>query len=230
MRATPTQQAQQFRTLVQSPKTEENFAVIGRELGKTAEGRDALKTAFTEILTTTKPGDIGNKYTNRIRPAMQASGVYTPDQIKFIDDAVNGITEVEAAISRAMRRADAIPGVETRAQELTRLVQDEVNQMKGGAVFTSIIGGLATAPFSQLGGAGGAIAGVAGATLLPRYRDYGANIRKAVSDIISDPKRLQQVLNAPPDKRATLLQGMMRSGLYSAAIVSPPEVPEDAAR
>lgn len=228
--ATPTEQAQQFRTLLLSPKTEENFAVIGRELGKTAEGRAALGEAFKETLTTTRAGEMGAKYKDRIRPAMQASGIYTPDQIAFIDDAVNGITQVEQAISRAMRRADSIPGIETKAQELTRLIQQEVNQMRGGAVVTSVLGGLALAPVSQLGGAGGALAGVAGATLLPRYRDYASNIRKAVSDIISDPQRLQQVLSAPPDRRASVLQGMMRAGLYSAAIVSPPEEPENATR
>ena len=57
-----------------------------------------------------------------------------------------------------------------------------------------------------------------GATLLPRYRNYAANIREQVSNIVRDPQKMKQITEASPEQRVGLIQGMIRAGLYSATI------------
>jgi len=93
-----------------------------------------------------------------------------------------------------------------------------------GALLGLIASGLTNLGVTT-GGLGGAGVAIAGAPLLTRYREYNANIRKAVSDIVSDPEKLRQVMSAPRDQQPTVLARLLRTGLYSAVTATnePPE-------
>ena len=210
-----------FRKILTGPTRVEDIQAQARVLTQSPDGANLFKQAVRDVMAGTSPGGLRVTYMQKIKPALQGSGLYRPEEIAALDREVIGIDEINSAVNRAIQKASTLPGTESPERVLTRLVQDEVNQMRAGGVFASVIAGLLTAGTTGLGlttgGLGGAAAGAAGATLLPRYREYNANIRKAISDIISDPERLRQVLSAPPNQQPGILARMLRTGLYSAA-------------
>jgi hypothetical protein len=131
-----------------------------------------------------------------------------------------------------MSRASQIPGAETSAAQLTRLINEEVSQMKkGGVMATVILGallkgadtlGLPTpSPGYLVGGAG-----VGAALAKDSYLQYNNRIREAVNDIVTDPVKLRQVMSAPPAQREGVLGRMIRQTTGVALGVSTPEVEE----
>jgi hypothetical protein len=216
-----------FRRLLTGPANVQNIQQAAQILGRTPGGQEAFKQAVRDTLST-EP-DIAVAFGQKIKPAMQASGMYSPDEINEVQSMVNAIDSFSKQINTAVSRAQAMPGVESSERQLTRLIQDEVYQMRVGTGVAGALLGLVASGLTNLGvttgGLGGAGAAIAGAPLLTRYREYNANIRKAVSDIVSDPEKLRQVMSAPRDQQPTVLARLLRTGLYSAVTATnePPE-------
>ena len=218
-------QAENFKALLLGPSNSQAVRDAAQILSRTPEGSEAFKTAVKDVIGLTPAGSLQAAYRDKLRPAMQNSGLYQPNELAVIDDAVRGIVNVQGAVERSVRRVSALPGAESQSQELTRLIQSEVAQMRSGSIFGAAMAGLLSAGASSLlnisptlGGVGGAAAGAVGATLLPRYRNYAANIREQVSNIVRDPQKMKQITEASPEQRVGLIQGMIRAGLYSATI------------
>lgn len=231
---TQTEQADNFKRLIMSPTNANELTAAARVLGKTPDGANAFKASVRDLIGTLPPGQIVTSYRDRIKPAMQASGLYRPDEIKFVDDAIADIANIQNAISRASQNIGRTPGVESSAQELTRLINNEMSQVKkGGAVAGLYAAGLA-ALGSRLGmplevsGTASIGGAVTGAFAIARYRQYVANIRAAVSDIVTDPVRLQQVLKTPPEKRQGVIASMIRQTIGTQIGAEAPERMENA--
>ena len=228
------EQGRQFRNLLAGTGTTQDVAAAGRILGRTPEGQEAFKSAVREILGTESPGTLERKYRDRLRPAMEASGLYKPDELKFLDDSIRDIVDVQIRIQRAASRASQIPGAESDASVLTRLINEEVSQMKRGTAVTgaltgAILGGLRyldlpTPSLSQLGLG----AGAAGFLFKDRFLQYNNNIRAAVNNIVTDPERLQKVLATPPAQREGVIASMLRQAVGTAVGVQAPERTENA--
>jgi uncharacterized protein YukE len=231
---TQTEQADNFKRLILSPANANDLTAAARVLGKTPDGANAFKSSVRDLIGTLPPGQITTAYRDRIKPAMQASGLYRPDEIKFVDDAIADIANIQNAISRASQNIGRTPGVESSAQELTRLINNEMSQVKkGGAVAGLYAAGLAAlgsrfgVPL-EVGATTGAVGGFGAAMALDRYRNYVANIRSAVSDIVTDPVRLQQVLKTPPEKRQGVIASMIRQTIGTQIGAEAPERIENA--
>ena len=232
----PAEQGRLFKNLVVGTGKPEDIVAAGRVLGQTEEGRQAFRGAMQEVLGTTAPGSLERQFRDRIRPAMQASGIYTPEQLKTIEDAVRDIVAVQTRIERAIGRAPTIAGAETDATELTRLIREEVADMKkGGAALGLMTGGILavlnrldipTPSLYQLGVGGAA----GGALFRDAYMQYNDRIRKAVSDIVTDPVKLDRVLKAPPQSRDGVVAAMIRQGIATGMAEAPERVEEDATR
>lgn len=230
----PAEQGRRFRDLLTGTGNEADVAAAGRVLGKTPEGQQAFKTAVREIIGTTPPGGLEARYRDRIRPALQASGLYKPDEIGLLDDSIRDIVSVEVAVQRAMSRASQIPGAESNASMLTRLINEEVAQMKkgaamAGAITGTLLGGLRyldlpTPSLTQLGLG----SGIAGLAFKDRFLQYNNNIRAAVNDIVTDPERLRQVLAVPPAQREGVIASLLRQAVGTAVGVQAPEGEENA--
>jgi hypothetical protein len=234
MGGTQTQQAESFKNMILGTGTSRDVAAAAKVLGRTPEGAEAFKASVRDLIGTLPPGAIERSYRDRIKPSMQASGLYKPDEIKFVDDAIADIVNVQNAISRASQNIGRTPGTESSAQELTRLVNRELAQVnKGTAVAGLYAAGLA-ALGSKLGvplevsGTGSVAGAVAGAFAIDRYRQYVANIRNEVSKIVTDPVRLKEVLKAPKEKRQGVIATMIRQTIGSQAGAEAPERIEDA--
>jgi len=231
---TQTEQADNFKRLIMSPANANDLTAAARVLGKTPDGANAFKSSIRDLIGTLPPGQIVTSYRDRIKPAMQASGMYRPDEIKFVDDAIADIANIQNAISRASQNIGRTPGVESSAQELTRLINNELSQVKkGGAVAGLYAAGLAAlgSRFGmplEVGATTGAVGGFGAAMALDRYRNYVANIRAAVSDIVTDPARLQQVLKTPPEKRQGVIASMIRQTIGTQIGAEAPERIENA--
>jgi hypothetical protein len=230
----PAEQGRLFRDLVVGTGRPEDIAAAGRVLGQTEEGRQAFRGAMQEVLGTTEPGSLERQFRDRIRPAMKASGLYTDDQLKVADDAVADIVKVQLAVQQAMSRASQIPGAESDASRLTRLINEEVAQMKKGGVMlggivATLLGGiryldLPTPSMSQLGLGGGAAA----LLFKDSYLQYNNRIREAVDKIVTDPARLEQILKTPPQQRNGVVGAILRQAIGTTVGVQTPEVIEDA--
>lgn len=230
----PAEQARRFRDLVVGTGRPEDIAAAGRVLGQTEQGRQAFRGAMQEVLGTTAPGSLERQFRDRIRPAMKASGLYTDDQLKVADDAVSDIVRVQLAVQQAMSRASQIPGAESDASRLTRLINEEVAQMKKGGVMmggitATLLGGLRyldlpTPSMQQLGLGGGAAA----LLFKDSYLQYNNRIREAVDKIVTDPARLEQILKAPPQQRDGVVGALLRQAIGTTVGVQTPEVQEDA--
>lgn len=231
---TQTEQADNFKRLIMSPANANDLTAAARVLGKTPDGANAFKSSVRDLIGTLPPGQIVTSYRDRIKPAMQASGLYRPDEIKFVDDAIADIANIQNAISRASQNIGRTPGVESSAQELTRLINNELSQVKkGGAVAGLYAAGLAALGSRlgmplEVGATTGAVGGFGAAMALDRYRNYVANIRAAVSDIVTDPVRLQQVLKTPPEKRQGVIASMIRQTIGTQIGAEAPERIENA--
>jgi uncharacterized protein YukE len=231
---TQTEQADNFKRLIMSPTNANELTAAARVLGKTPDGANAFKASVRDLIGTLPPGQIVTSYRDRIKPAMQASGLYRPDEIKFVDDAIADIANIQNAISRASQNIGRTPGVESSAQELTRLINNEMSQVKkGGAVAGLYAAGLAALGSRlgmplEVGATTGAVGGFGAAMALDRYRNYVANIRSAVSDIVTDPVRLQQVLKTPPEKRQGVIASMIRQTIGTQIGAEAPERIENA--
>jgi hypothetical protein len=231
---TQTEQADNFKRLIMSPANANDLTAAARVLGKTPEGANAFKSSVRDLIGTLPPGQITTAYRDRIKPAMQASGLYRPDEIKFVDEAIADIANIQNAISRASQNIGRTPGVESSAQELTRLINKELAQVnKGTAVAGLYAAGLAALGSRlgmplEVGGAATVGGAVAGAFAIDRYRTYVANIRAAVSDIVTDPARLQQVLKTPPEKRQGVIASMIRQTIGTQIGAEAPERIENA--
>lgn len=231
----PAEQARRFKDLVIGTGRPEDIAAAGRVLGQTEQGRQAFRGAMQEVLGTTAPGSLERQFRDRIRPAMKASGLYTDDQLKVADDAVADIVKVQLAVQQAMSRASQIPGAESDASRLTRLINEEVAQMKKGGVMlggitATLLGGLRyldlPAPSMQQLGLGG---GAAALLFKDSYLQYNNRIREAVDKIVTDPARLEQILKAPPQQRDGVVGALLRQAIGTTFGVQTPEVIEDAA-
>ena len=231
----PAEQARRFKDLVVGTGRPEDIAAAGRVLGQTEEGRQAFRGAMQEVLGTTAPGSLERQFRDRIRPAMKASGLYTEDQLKVADDAVADIVKVQLAVQQAMSRASQIPGAESDASRLTRLINEEVAQMKkGGVMMGGIVGTLLSglryfdlpSPSMQQLGLGG---GAAALLFKDSYLQYNNRIREAVDKIVTDPERLEQILKAPPQQRDGVVGALLRQAIGTTFGVQTPEVIEDAA-
>jgi hypothetical protein len=226
----PAEQARLFRDLVVGTGKPEDIAAAGRVLSQTEQGRQAFRGAMQEVLGTTAPGSLERQFRDRIRPAMKASGLYTDDQLKVADDAVADIVKVQLAVQQAMSRASQIPGAESDASRLTRLINEEVAQMKkGGAMLGGIVGSLfgglryldvPTPSMSNIGLGGGAAA----LLFKDAYLQYNNRIREAVDKIVTDPAKLQQVLDSPPAQRDTVVGRLIRQAIGVTAGVETPQV------
>jgi hypothetical protein len=232
----PSEQVENFRGLIKGSGRIEDVVAAGRVLNQTPEGRTAFRSALQEVLGTEPAGSLERVFRDRIRPAMQASGVYTPEQLKTIEDSVRDIVAVQTRIEQAISRASQIPGAETDASQLTRLINEEVADMKrGGAALGVMTGGILAAlsrfdlPTPSLGQLG--VTGGVGAALFGNaYRQYNARIRQAVSDIVTDPVKLDMVLKAPPQSRDGVVAAMIRQGIATGMAEAPERVEEDATR
>ena len=225
----PAEQARRFRDLVVGTGRPEDIAAAGRVLGQTEQGRQAFRGAMQEVLGTTAPGSLERQFRDRIRPAMKASGLYTDDQLKVADDAVADIVKVQLAVQQAMSRASQIPGAESDASRLTRLINEEVAQMKkGGLVMGGLTGALLagisrltelpTPTPTTLG-----LAGVAGWAVKDSFLQYNNRIREAVDKIVTDPDKLQQILSAPAQQRDTIVARLIRQAIGVTAGVETPQ-------
>lgn len=220
-----------FRRLLTGPANVQNVQQAAQILVKSPGGPEAFKQAVRDTLAT-EP-NLSVSFGQKIKPAMQASGLYTPQEINEVQGMVDAIDQFSKKIGTMVSRAQAMPGVESNKSQLTRLIQDEVYQMRvGTGVGTTLLGliaggmsGLGAGVGGGIGAAAGTAAALGGAPFLTRYREYNANIRKAVSDIVSDPEKLRQVMSAPPDQQPSVLARLLRTGLYSAATATnePPE-------
>jgi hypothetical protein len=231
---TQTEQASRFKNLIMSPANANELTAAARVLGKTPDGANAFKSSVRELIGTLPPGQIVTSYRDRIKPAMQASGLYRPDEIKFVDDAIADIANIQNAVSRASRNIGRAPGTESPAQEVTRLINNELAQVKkGGAIaglYTAGLGALAArlGALPEVTGAGVFAAGLGSKMAYDRYVTYVANIRSAVSDIVTDPVRLQQVLKTPPEKRQGVIASMIRQTIGTQIGAEAPERTENA--
>ena len=231
---TQTEQASRFKNLIMSPANANELTAAARVLGKTPDGANAFKSSVRELIGTLPPGQIVTSYRDRIKPAMQASGLYRPDEIKFVDDAIADIANIQNAVSRASRNIGRAPGTESPAQEVTRLINNELAQVKkGGAIaglYTAGLGALAArlGALPEVSGAGVFAAGLGSKMAYDRYVTYVANIRSAVSDIVTDPVRLQQVLKTPPEKRQGVIASMIRQTIGTQIGAEAPERIENA--
>jgi hypothetical protein len=234
MGGTQTQQAESFKNLVMGTGNVRDVASAAKVLGRTPEGAEAFKAGVRDLIGTLPPGAIERSYRDRIKPSMQASGLYTPDEIRFVDDAVADIVSIQTAISRASQNIGRTPGTESSAQELTRLINDELAQVKkGGAVAGLYTAGLAALAnrfgvLPEVGGAVGAAGGFGAALALDRYRQYVANVRSAVSDIVTDPVKLKQVMKAPKEQRQGVIATLIRQTIGTQVGTRAPERIENA--
>jgi hypothetical protein len=236
MGGTQTQQAESFKNLIMGNSTVRDVASAAKVLGRTPEGAEAFKAGVRDLIGTLPPGAIERSYRDRIKPSMQASGLYTPDELRFIDEAVADMVSIQNVISRASQNIGRVPGTESSAQELTRLINQELAEMKkGGAV-----AGLYAAGLTALGsrfvpeitpgvaGAGGAAVAIGGKFALDRYRQYVANIRAAVSDIVTDDVKRQQVMSAPKEQRQGVIATLIRQTIGTQVGTRAPERIENA--
>jgi hypothetical protein len=234
MGGTQTQQAESFKNLIMGTGNVRDVASAAKVLGRTPEGTEAFKAGVRDLIGTLPPGAIERSYRDRIKPSMQASGLYTPDEIRFVDDAVADIVSIQTAISRASQNIGRTPGTESSAQELTRLINDELAQVKkGGAVAGLYTAGLAALAnrfgvLPEVGGAVGAAGGFGAALALDRYRQYVANVRSAVSDIVTDPVKLKQVMKAPKEQRQGVIATLIRQTIGTQVGTRAPERIENA--
>jgi uncharacterized protein YukE len=234
MGGTQTQQAESFKNLIMGTGNVRDVASAAKVLGRTPEGAEAFKAGVRDLIGILPPGAIERSYRDRIKPSMQASGLYTPDEIRFVDDAVADIVSIQTAISRASQNIGRTPGTESSAQELTRLVNNELAQVKkGGAVAGLYTAGLAALAnrfgvLPEVGGAVGAAGGFGAALALDRYRQYVANIRSAVSDIVTDPVKLKQVMKAPKEQRQGVIATLIRQTIGTQVGTRAPERIENA--
>jgi hypothetical protein len=225
----PAEQARLFRDLVVGTGKPEDIAAAGRVLGQTEQGRQAFRGAMQEVLGTTAPGSLERQFRDRIRPAMKASGLYTDDQLRLADEAVSDIVKVQLAVQQAMSRASQIPGAESDASRLTRLINEEVAQMKkGGLIMGGLTGALLagisrvtelpTPTPTSLG-----LAGIAGWAVKDSFLQYNNRIREAVDKIVTDPDKLQQILSAPAQQRDTVVARLIRQAVGVTAGVETPQ-------
>ena len=234
MGGTQTQQAESFKNLIMGTGNVRDVASAAKVLGRTPEGAEAFKTGVRDLIGTLPPGAIERSYRDRIKPSMQASGLYSPDELRFVDEAIADIVNIQTAVSRASQNIGRAPGTESPTQELTRLVNDELAQVKkGGAVAGLYTAGLAALAnrlgvLPEVGGAVGAAGGFGAALALDRYRQYVANIRSAVSDIVTDPVKLKQVMKAPKEQRQGVIATMIRQTIGTQIGTRAPERIENA--
>lgn len=227
----PAEQARNFNALIKTGSAND-LAAAGRTLSQTPEGAELFKRGVRDVLGTENPGSLERVYRDRIRPAMNASGLYRPDELNFVDQSIRDIVQVQNAVNQAMSRASQIPGAETSAAQLTRLINEEVSQMKKGGVMATVIAGALLKGADTLGLptpslgylAGGA--GLGAALAKDSYLQYNNRIREAVNDIVTDPVKLRQVMSAPPAQREGVLGRMIRQATGVALGVSTPEVEE----
>ena len=225
---TPVRRAEEgFRNLLVGPQNIQKVQQAVQILSKSVEGQEVFKQAVRDTLAT-EP-NIAMTFGQKIKPAMQASGLYSQQEIDGAQQMVTAIDNFTKQVNTAVSRAQNMPGVLSTDRELTQLIQDEVYQMRigtgvGGALLGLLAGGLTNLGIG-MGGAGGAVTAILTAPALRNYREYNANVRKAVSDIVSDPEKLRQVMSAPPDQQPSVLARLLRTGLYSAATATnePPE-------
>lgn len=212
---------QGFRNLLVGPQNIENVQQATQVLLRQPGGQDTFKQAVRDVLASEPPGQLAKTFGQRIQPALQASGLYSKQELDELGKIVTDLDAVNLAVTRAMSRVESMPGTLSPERRLTQLIQDEVYQTRIGTAVGGTLAGLIASALTNFGVAASAGAGGAGALalapLMRNYKEYNANIRKAVSDIISDPQRLKQVLSAPEQQRPSILAGMLRSGLYSAA-------------
>ena len=216
--------AQGFRQLLVGPSNVQNVQQATQVLLRQPGGQETFKQAVRDTLASEPPGTLRTTFSQRIKPALQASNLYAPNELVELEKIVTDLDAVNLAVTRAMSRVESMPGTLSPERELTQIIQDEVYQTKIGTAVGGTLAGLIASALTNFGvaisaGAGGAGA-LALAPLMRNYKEYNANIRKAVSDIISDPVRLKQVLEAPEAQRASVLAGMLRTGLYSAGIAT----------
>jgi hypothetical protein len=234
MGGTQTQQAESFKNLIMGTGNVRDVASAAKVLGRTPEGAEAFKTGVRDLIGTLPPGAIERSYRDRIKPSMQASGLYSPDELRFVDEAIADIVNIQTAVSRASQNIGRAPGTESPTQELTRLVNDELAQVKkGGAVAGLYTAGLAALAnrfgvLPEVGGAVGAAGGFGAALALDRYRQYVANIRSAVSDIVTDPVKLQQVMKVPREQRQGVIATLIRQTIGTQVGTRAPERIENA--
>jgi hypothetical protein len=234
MGGTQTQQAENFKNLMMGTGSSRDVASAAKVLGRTPEGAAAFKSSVRDLIGTLPPGSIERSYRDRIKPSMQASGLYTPDELRFVDDAIADVVSIQTAISRASQNIGRTPGTESSAQELTRLINNEMSQVKkGGAIAGLYTAGLTalSARFGlpmEVGGTTAAAGAMGGAFAIDRYRQYTANIRAAVSDIVTDPVKLKEVLKSPPDKRQGVLARMIRQTVGTQLGAETPERTQNA--
>lgn len=233
-------QVDRFRGIVKSG-TLADLRAVSSVMNRTPEGKEAFKTAMSDVIGTEPIGSLQKSMRDRFIPAMKASGMYTDSQIASVNDAVQGIINVQVALNRAAERVARIqrtPGAESNEAQLTRLIGQELSQVRQGGALAAAIAAAAAVGANRifdvtpgtLGtiGAGGAIVG---AGLKSSFTDYGANIRKAVSDIVTDPVKLQQVMSAPRAQQEAIMQRLIRQALTTQAGVDTPErIEEDATR
>ena len=231
---TQVQQSERFKSLILGSGEKRDVAAAAKVLGRTPEGAEAFKAGVRDVIGTASPNELTKTYRDRIKPAMQASGLYTPDELRFVDEAMADIANIQNVVTRASQNIGRTPGTESSAQELTRLVNRELAQVnKGTAVAGLYAAGLA-ALGSKLGvplevsGTGSAVGMVAGAFAIDRFRQYVANIRNEVSKIVTDPVRLKEVLKAPKEKRQGVIASMIRQTIGSQVGAEAPEVIENA--
>jgi hypothetical protein len=234
MGGTQTQQAESFKNLIMGTGNVRDVASAAKVLGRTPEGAEAFKAGVRDLIGTLPPGAIERSYRDRIKPSMQASGLYSPDELRFVDEAIADIVNIQTAVSRASQNIGRTPGTESPTQELTRLVNDELAQVKkGGAVAGLYTAGLAALAnrfgvLPEVGGAVGAAGGFGAALALDRYRQYVANVRSAVSDIVTDPVKLKQVMKAPKEQRQGVIATLIRQTIGTQVGTRAPERIENA--
>jgi hypothetical protein len=236
MGGTQTQQAESFKNLIMGNSTVRDVASAAKVLGRTPEGTEAFKTGVRDLIGTLPPNSIERSYRDRIKPSMQASGLYSPDELRFVDEAVADMVSIQNVISRASQNIGRVPGTESSAQELTRLINKELAETrKGGAV-----AGLYAAGLTALGSrfvpeitpgvaaAGGAAVATGGKFAYDRYTQYVANIRAAVSDIVTDPVKLKQVMKVPREQRQGVIATLIRQTIGTQVGTRAPERIENA--
>jgi hypothetical protein len=236
MGGTQTQQAESFKNLIMGNSTVRDVASAAKVLGRTPEGAEAFKAGVRDLIGTLPPGAIERSYRDRIKPSMQASGLYTPDELRFIDEAVADMVSIQNVISRASQNIGRVPGTESSAQELTRLINNELAQVRKG----SAVAGLYAAGLAALGSrfvpeitpgvaaAGGAAVATGGKFAYDRYTQYVANIRAAVSDIVTDPVKLKQVMKVPREQRQGVIATLIRQTIGTQVGTRAPERIENA--
>lgn len=234
----PAEQADNFRALIKGAGSEADVAAAAKVLSRSPEGVNAFKQNVRDVIGTEPAGSLEKIYRDRIGPAMRASGLYSPDELKLVDTAVKEIAEVQSRITQAAARASAIVGAETAERMETRLINEELAEMKKGAGFAGAMAGamvallrgvdLPSPPMGALGlGATGVAGGALGLVAADRYRLFGAKIREAVSDIVTDPQRLQEVLKTPAAQREGVIGRMIRQSLGVTVGVNEPERMEE---